>query len=324
MSFTTHPLSIRIAAWIAGRDGVEYGDVLLDRRRVYIIPTRAGLVFGAAMLVLLIGSINYGLQMGFILTFLVASIAVVAMYDTHRNLARVQLRGHGVENVFAGDVATFEIVVTNPTAEPRQALGFALLSPAREKLTSVAADVPAAGARTVRLGLPAARRGRLACPRIRIETRFPFGLWQAWAYYTPPLAAIVYPKPEDDAPPLPAATGGDGAGVGLAPTGDEFAGIRPYQPGDPRKMIAWRLAARSDELSVKLFDAQGGGDLILDIDALPRSLPFEDRLARLARWVLVADAAHLRYGLKLHGRTLELGSGTEHRERCLIALALAS
>jgi len=323
MSFTTHPLSIRIAAWIAGRDGIEHGDVLLDRRRVYIIPTRAGIVFGAAMLVLLIGSINYALQLGFMLTFLVVSIALVAMYDTHRNLTRVQLRGHGVENVFAGDVATFEIVVSNPTTEPRFALGFALLSKARERMTSLAADVPASGTRTVRLGLPAPKRGRLACPRIRIETRFPFGLWQAWAYYTPPLLALVYPRPEDDAPPLPAAAGGTGEGAGLASTGDDFAGVRPYQPGDSQKMIAWRLAARSDELSVKLFDAQGGGDLVLDIDDLPRHLSYEDKLARLTRWLLVADAAHVRCGLKLHGRTIELGTGTEHRERCLTALALA-
>jgi uncharacterized protein (DUF58 family) len=323
MSFTTHPLSIRVAAWIAGRDGIEHGDVLLDRKRVYIVPTRAGIVFGAAMLVLLIGSINYALQLGFMLTFFVVSIALVAMYHTHRNLTRVQLRGHGVEKVFAGDVATFEIVVSNPTAEPRYALGFALLSSTRERLVSVAADIPANGARTVKLGLPAARRGRLACPRIRVETRFPFGLWQAWAYYTPPLTVIVYPRPEVDAPPLPVAAGGAGDGVGLSSTGDDFAGVRPYQPGDPQKMIAWRLAARSDDLSVKLFDAQGGGDLMLDIGALPHHLSYEDKLARLTRWVLVADAARVRCELRLHHGIVELGIGAEHRERCLTALALA-
>ncbi len=323
MSITTHPLSIRLAAWIAGRDGVEHGDVLLDRRRVYILPTRAGVVFGAAMLVLLIGSINYALQLGFMLTFLVTSIALVAMYHTHRNLARVQLRSHGVENVFAGDVATFEIVATNPTAAPRYALRFALLPPARRGLSTVSVDVPAGSARTVRLALAATERGRLACPRIRVESRFPFGLWQAWAYYTPPLTAIVYPKPEDDAPPLPIAAGGEGEGVGLASTGDDFAGVRPYQPGDPRKMIAWKLAARSDDLSVKLFEAQGGGELVLDLDALPGPLSFEQRLGRLARWVLMADAAHMRYGLQLGARRVEMGHGVAQREKCLVALALA-
>ncbi len=122
MSVTTHPLSIRIAAWIAGRDGVEHGDVLLDRKRVYILPTRAGLLFAAAMLMLLVGAINYGLQLGFLLTFLVTSMAVIGMYHTHRNLARITLRGHHVDNVFAGDLASFQVSLSNPTAEARFAL----------------------------------------------------------------------------------------------------------------------------------------------------------------------------------------------------------
>jgi uncharacterized protein (DUF58 family) len=117
--------------------------------------------------------------------------------------------------------------------------------------------------------------------------------------------------------------GGSSEGVGLASSGDDFAGVRPYQPGDPQKMIAWRLAARSDDLSVKVFDAQGGGDLVLDLDTLPSHLSFQDKLARLTRWVLAADATQVRYGLNLHGTTIPFGEGKEHRERCLVALALA-
>jgi uncharacterized protein (DUF58 family) len=332
VSVTTHPLAIRIADWIARREGVEHGDVLLDRKRVYILPTRAGLIFGAAMIVLLIGSINYGLQLGFLLTFLVTSIAVVGMYHTHRNLARVLLRGHRAEPVFAGDVATFELLVINPTPEARHALNFSFVLPTRRKAGGLFrrerpmpgswADVPAGGSRSVELSLPTRRRGRRACPRVRIETRFPFGLWQAWAYFTPPISAIVYPKPEEDAPPLPLALGGSLYGAGVAASGEDFAGVRPYQDGDSQRMIAWKLAARSDELSVKLFEAAAGGELTLDFDALPPHLGVEGRLARLARWVLDADAAQLRYALRLPGVAVDLASGAEQRERCLTALAL--
>ncbi len=332
MSITTHPLAVRIADWIAQRAPVEHGDVLLDRRRVYILPTRAGLIFGAAMVVLLIGSINYGLQLGFLLTFLVTSVAVVGMYHTHRNLARLLLRGHRADPVFAGDVATFELLVTNPTPEARYALNFGLVLPTRRKagglfrreqpLPGSWIDVPAKGSRPVGLPLPTRRRGRRACPRVRIETRFPFGLWQAWAYFTPGLSAIVYPKPEEDAPPLPLALGGSLYGAGMAASGEDFAGVRPYQSGDSQRMIAWKLAAHSDELSVKLFEAAAGGELVLDFDALPPNLGVERKLARLARWVLDADAAQLRYALHLPGSTIAPGSGAEQRERCLTALAL--
>ena len=334
MSVTAHPLTVRIGQWIAGRHGPESGDVLLDRRRVYILPTTPGLVFGTAILVLLIGSINYDLQLGYVLTFLVASMAIVGMHTTHSNLAQLVLRGIRVDPVFAGDVAIFEVTATNPTTVDRFALRFAFIDPTtaprrfpllmrhpRTALT-VSIEVPARGDRNVGVPLPAPQRGRLPAPRIVIESRFPFGLWRAWAYLTPALSAMVYPKPEVDAPPLPLTGTGGGDGVGLTSSGDDFAGVRPYSPGDPQKMIAWRLAARSDELSVKQFEAEGGGELLLDFESLPRNLDVEQKLSRLTRWVLDADAAHARYGLRLPGTMVFAGSGPQHREKCLTALAL--
>jgi uncharacterized protein (DUF58 family) len=333
MSFTAHPLAIRIGDMIGGRKGVEHGVVVLDRRRVYILPSRAGLLFATAMLMMLFGSINYSLQLGFLLTFLVTSMALVAMYHTHRNLARLTLTAHRAENVFAGDLATFEITVHNPTPEPRYALEFEPLAQGIPALDAIVpdrpvqpitlADIPASASRDIRVAVSTRRRGRLPCPRLRIETRFPIGLWQAWSYYTPPLAAVVYPAPEADSPPLPStASGSAEQETGLVVSGDEFAGVRPYQPGDPLKRVAWRLAARSDELTVKLFEAYEHGEVILDLSQVDPGLPEEQRLARLCRWVLMAEAAQVRYALHLPGGRIELGLGAGHRERCLTALAL--
>ena len=332
MSITTHPWSVKIGGWIAGRDAVEHGEVLLDRKRVYILPTRAGVLFGSAMLVLLMGSINYDLQLGFLLTFVVASMAIVGMYHTHRNLARITVRGASAEAVFAGDVISFELALANPTPESRYALNFSFVLPTRRKRGSIFrpeqpsagpwVDLAAKSGQSVRLPLPTRRRGRRACPRVRIRTVFPFGLWQAWAYVRPGLEAIVYPRPEDDAPPLPMLMGSGEKGLGVAASGEDFAGVRPYQAGDPQKMIAWKLAARSDDLSVKLFDAEAGGELVLDYFTLPSALDVEMRLARLTRWVLDAEATHMRYGLRLPTESIAPANGAEHRARCLTALAL--
>jgi len=84
------------------------------------------------------------------------------------------------------------------------------------------------------------------------------------------------------------------------------------------------LAARSDDLSVKQFEAAGGSDLMLDFDALPSSLGLELRLSRLTRWVLDADASRMRYGLRLPDATIDMGSGAQHRDRCLTALAVCT
>jgi uncharacterized protein (DUF58 family) len=334
MSIASSPLAMRIADWIAGRHGPEAGDVQLDRRRVYILPTAPGFAFGVVTLILLVGSINYMLQLGYLLTFLVASMAVVGMHNTHSNLAQIVLRGVQVEPVYAGDVAAFEITVTNPTKVDRFALRFSFALPPEPfqwfgrrpepERPVVTIELPARGLRTVSVPLPAPLRGRLPAPRITIETRYPFGLWRAWAYLTPALTAMVYPAPEFDAPPMPRTGAGVGDGVAMAASGDDFAGVRPYAPGDPQKMIAWKLAARSDDLSVKQFDAAAGGELMLDYGELPDVLGIEGKLSRLTRWVLDADAAHMRYGVKLPDAMIFIGSGAEHREHCLTALALCN
>ncbi len=132
----------------------------------------------------------------------------------------------------------------------------------------------------------------------------------------------MYPAPEDDAPALPMVAGAAGEGISAVVGGEDFAGVRPYQAGDSQKRIAWRLAARSDALAVKLFETTAGTELVLDYTGLPVALTAEQRLSRLARWVLLADAAQLRYALRLPGGDAPADQGPAHRERCLQALAL--
>jgi len=131
----------------------------------------------------------------------------------------------------------------------------------------------------------------------------------------------VYPAPEPDPPALPVATGSEREGMpAMTGSGEEFAGVRPYQPGDPQKRIAWRLAARSEDLSVKLFDSDLGGDVLLDFASLA-NLEVEARLARLTGWVLMAEAAHLRFALHLPKQRIPADHGPAHTRRCLEALA---
>ena len=227
---------------------------------------------------------------------------------------------------------TPDYTISNPFPTERYALNFNFMLPARrwrvpekeleDPMPGTWVDVPARSVCRIGVGLPTRRRGRRDCPRIRLSTRFPFGLWEAWSYLRPGLSTIIYPSPESDAPPLPAFGSGRDESGSVAPGGDEFSGVRPYQPGDPQKMIAWRLAARSDELSVKFFESAAGGDVMLDFDRLAPDLSVEQRISRLASWVLMAEAAGLSYGLQLRGTRIELGHGHEHSERCLEALAL--
>ena len=323
----------RLIRWLFRHHREPLGDVTLDRNRIFILPTRAGLIFISVALTVWLGSLNFNLQLGYLLAFLVLSIALVGMYQTHRNLVQLAVREQRVAPVHAGEVAGFDFVIENPTGEARYAVNLAFVLPRRRRSKSrqqqelpmkgVWVDVAASSSARVSIGLPTRRRGRRSCPRVRISTRFPFGFWEAWAYASPQMTTVVYATPEADAPPLPLGNGGEREMANAVVAGnDDFAGVRPYRAGDPLKSIAWRLAARNDELSVKLFESSAGEETVLDFEVLAARLPVEQCIARLTRWVIMADAAGLRYSLNLPGNHIATAAGPGQRARCLEALAL--
>jgi len=95
------------------------GEIVLGHRRVYILPTRLGWMFGATLGILLVGSINYALQLGFALTFLLAGMGLAGMVHTTRNLARLAVSAGRAEPVFAGEAAQFRLYLENRS--PRRA-----------------------------------------------------------------------------------------------------------------------------------------------------------------------------------------------------------
>jgi uncharacterized protein (DUF58 family) len=311
------------ALWRTKATARDTGSVLLSQRRVYILPTRAGLGFCALLLVLLIGSINYNLGLGFGLTFVAGACALVDMVQTTRNLAGLVLSPGRAPDVFAGEDAPFELRVENPSRLARYAvwIDFEHVPEPRQ-----AVDVTAGGSTTLVLRTPTRTRGWMRPPRVRLSTQFPLGLFRAWSWWQPDSRALVYPFPEQDAPPLPM-TGRpspDGAGS----TGsDDFAGVRSYQPGDPLRYLAWRQIARLDpalggQLVTKHFEGGTVDELVLDFDALPPRLDEELRLARMARWVLEAEQRALPYAFRLGRIRYDAALGAAHQAACLRALAL--
>ena len=61
---------------------------------------------------------------------------------------------------------------------------------------------------------------------------------------------------------------------------------------------------------------------VLDWALLPSSLDLEGKLSRLAGWVIAAEAAGLRYGMRIPGVDLAPAQGDAHHTACLSALAL--
>jgi uncharacterized protein (DUF58 family) len=312
--------------WLFQLGGAEAGEVLLRQRRVFILPTRAGLAFGGMLVLMFIGAVNYNLNLGFALTFLVAACGLVDMHMTFRNLAHLALSGSRVAPVFAGEEAQFALNLANRFKRDRYALWIGFMAPnGARPYPEHAVDVPAMSTETVTLYVAAEARGWLAAPRVRLHTRFPLGLLRAWSYWTPDSRALVYPRPEADAPPLPLGAGGAG---NPGPGGQEdFGGIRAYQAGDALRHLAWRQIARLDpaeggQLVTKTFDGAVPTGLAIDYAALPAQLDVEAKLSRMTRWVLEAEQRALPYSFALGATVLPAAIGPAHQNQCLTALAL--
>ena len=304
------------------RPRIEHGTITLTQRRIFIIPTKQGFTLAFVLVLMLLGDINYNLSLGYVLTFVLTMMAVMSMLHAFRNLAHLEIRPGRAEPVFCGEVAQFMLHFNNPSKLPRYQLclvqtGESFWATLPATLTF---DALAQQDTEVAFPLLAIRRGWLQTSRLTLYTEFPIGLFYAWSYLHFDTRCLVYPKPLSDAP-LPIGNSPDGTGKRSIAGDDDFSGLRKYIAGDALPRIDWKAYARERGLQVKQFTTPLGEELWLDIaDAPDRSE--EEKLSRMTRWVLDAEAQGMRYGLRLPDGELPSNNGIAHRDECLRRLAL--
>ena len=293
--------------------------IVLTQRRIFIIPTRAGLLFAVVLIVMLIGSINYNLSLGHALVFLLAGLGIVAMIHTFRNLVALRLQPGRAEPVFAGEIARFPLHLQNTRNQARCALDFAF-----GKQDCISMDLPANSLTTALVPYPTSRRGRLDPGHVTLSTRYPLGFFHAWSYPHPRFSCLVYPRPLDTPLPPPSPTAHSGHRQGDCGQ-EDFTGLRLRQLSDPTRHVAWKAVARdfaNRPLLIKQFAGGAEEELWLDWSLTPSDIEIEMRLSILAGWVLSAEKRQALYGLRLPERDLQPAQGSAHQDACLEALAL--
>ena len=305
-------LKQRFNIWLF-RTRIESGTVTLTQRRIFILPTRRGLAFAFLLVLMLLGDLNYNLSLGYVLTFLLTMMAVLSMLYAFRNLAHLEIRAGHTDPVFSGKTAPF--VLHFHSKLPRYQL---CLRDQNGHNTDF--DIPVGQDQKVIFSVPATRRGWLYPGQLTLYTELPLGLFHCWSYLHFDTRCLIYPRPMTSAP-LPPGNAPDGEGKRHVTGDDDFNGLRAYVAGDATPRIDWKAYAREQGLQVKQFTTQVGEDLWLNMDDAPDH-HHEDKLARMTRWVLDAEALGLRYGLRLPGGELPPGNGAAQRNECLRRIAL--
>lgn len=305
----------------------EQEPATLSRRHIYILPTRYGWFFAFVLLLMLIGAINYTLSLGFVLVFLLAGIGNMAMLHTWRNLAHLRISTGRIDPVFAGEDASFDILMADDRYRARYAIA-AHFDPVGKKqsdsktIEPVCVDIPESGWVIIRLRVPSKRRGWLPAQRIKIYTEFPLALFHVWAYVDLNARCLIYPRPAITSMPIPNSPDEDIKGSADHSSGDDdFSGHRTYQFGDSPKRVDWKASSREQGMFTKQFQGTAQSSLWLDWATTP-GMDDEQRIRQLTRWIIDADAEHIPYGLRLPGREFSPNTGKTHFHQCLQALAL--
>ena len=310
-----HRLRSRFRSWV-NRRIPPAREVTLDQRRIFIFPSRVGFFFGICLLVMLMAAINFQNNLSYALTFLLATLFVVATLHTFANLSGLTIRAVRAQPAFPGQQSEFELMVERG----RQRDHFALHLKWAES-TEALINLLEEDSVNVRLHMAVGQRGWFSPGRLMLESTYPLGLLRCWTWVDLDLHALVYPRPVPS-PELPglATDTPDGASVAVVGS-DDFYGFRDYQKGDSLRQIHWKGLAKGQGVQSKQHTAYADRSVWLDWDAFP-NLGIEQRLSHLCYWALEFEGKHEEYGLRLPGVLIEPGVGARHLERVLKELAV--
>ncbi|WP_245749991.1 DUF58 domain-containing protein [Marinobacter zhejiangensis] len=289
------------------------------QNNIFILPTGMGWLFAALLIVMLLTGINYQNSLIFLLTFFLGVVFVAAMHQTHSNLSGLELTLIHAGEGYVGDSIPF---LFRGSAGKHDNLALTVgVEGASQGSRLVMQHVRPESSSDMRLVVTATERGYLLLDRVRIETRFPFGLLRAWSWLRPQTTAIVYPKPL--LPPVPVDHGvsGDESGIVTQAPGQDHVEIRPWRQGDLLQRVQWKRFARTGEMAIAEWHGEQGNPDWLDFASFP-GVDTELRLSYLTALVLERDKSGEAFGLRLPGQDVEPDGGPAHTQRCLRVLAL--
>lgn len=290
--------------------------VVLDQRRIFILPSAYGLLFLGVSAALFIAGINYENNLILAMSFFLVSLFVVGILHTFRNLAGVTLQAGGMRPGFAGASGALEVRLIPGGRKGHFSLWLSWPG-SPDKEISVAPDQQQA----VWLDVMLPRRGKVRPERLRIESRYPLGFFRAWSLVDLDHWCLAWPRPVASAS-CPAAGGDEDLGEHDRLHGNEdFQGLRGYVAGDSLRAIDWKSLARGRGLNTKMFVDPSEGRLWLEWDRLS-GVDVETRLSQLCWWVLELERENNPYGLRMPGEELAPAVGPEQRQHALQMLAL--
>ncbi len=290
--------------------------ITLNHRRIFILPNKQGLVFSVSLLLMLLVSMNYNISLGFILTFLLASLSIVSIFHSFGNLAGLTVQIEPVKPVFAGKPTVVTVRLSNNNVDRFR------LTISTKRGEKFVLDLPAGETKCISLLMETNQRGLHQLGTVTIFSRFPLGIVRAWSPISTELEYLVYPKPAQTLLRYHYNASSHFQLEGAAQAGEgDFSGLIDYRPGDSLKQVDWKSLAKEQGLFVRQFKEGASSEIRLDWSTTPGH-DNENKISQLCRQIIEVEKTATHYSLSLPGKTISPGCGTAHYENCLKQLAV--
>ena len=303
--------------------------ITLTHDRIYILPTRRGMIFIFGLLVMLVTSMNYALGLGYGLCFLLTGLFSAALLATYRNVQSITLTAIDARQCSVGESLEYELELHNPNRLDMHVISISDRDGNSSDLPYLASQQ---SQHTV-IRKAATKRGWQTLGRLRVRSEYPLGLWFAWGYWHVPSRALVLPASEQAAPEVPdtqAEHNDEGSAEnhsGQSASGEIHA-IRPYRSGDSLSSIHWKASARGMGLHTREFETNLSPQSVeLHWNDTASLSDTEQRVSRLAAWCRQCDSESQPFSLQLPGLAAlsnidDSNQPADHLQDCLKALAL--
>jgi len=289
-------------------------DLLLKHHNIYVLPSKFGLAFLCFNILIFILGSNYQNNLILLSAYLLISFFIISILQSYFNLMNTHITFVDVEDGIEKTGYALSFTLSNENQ------AHSLIIQAQQKYSLV--DVITADKNVVKLQLTGLKRGKHKVSRIKILSRYPFGLMSIWSYCIFPKSVYIYPTP------LPIVSHGktfndsnDEQQDSVTKGSNEFYAIREHELGESFSRISWKHYAKTQQFLVKEFSESHSGDFVFNLIDMPGD--FETKLSHLSYLVNQAFHDDLTFGLMLPGKKIPASKGYNHLKLCLRTLSEA-
>ncbi|MDX1588619.1 MAG: DUF58 domain-containing protein [Oleiphilaceae bacterium] len=292
-------------------------EVTLNRRTIFVLPTREGMMFAGLLVICLLTGINYQNSLIYLFTFIMGTVFFGTILQTFQNLSNLRVTVVAMGEAQAGQPLplTLRLVALDGTERPSVTLSMPDHEPVTVSVNGHQED-------PVTLVVSTSRRGPVASPRVRIASDFPFGLIRTWSFLRPRRLGVATPRPVPAPEPASSASSDSDEPQGLSYVqGADETTLRGYREGDSLQRVQWKRFARTGQMVVADWEEPSGDPSRVSWHDYP-GVDTELRLSYMADRVETLSRQQLPFALTLPDTELTADSGPEHRRECLRQLGL--